>query len=235
MGAGSTERREGPTKRIVVDRAVALSAERGITGWSMRDIAAEVGVVPSVIYHYFPNKEALCDAVVGRVCESIRIPNVDLEWKPWFTALAKAIRPPLMRYCGISDRLIQGKFVAQLLPVLDAAYAKLEEAGFGERSALAYSMIANTLMHAISARNLRSPHRDGERHDLNEMLARFEPMLEESPGLRGIVDDYLEPLSRPGEEDELSEEYYRLLTASVLDGVECTLLGPSASDRRARR
>ncbi len=201
----------------------------------MRDIAAEVGVVPSVIYHYFPNKDALCDAVVGKVCESIRIPDSDLEWKPWFTALAKAIRPPLLHYCGVSDRLIQGKFVEQLLPLLNAAYAKLEEAGFGERSALAYSMIANTLMHAISARNMRSPHRTGERHDLNEMLARFEPMLEKSAGLRGIVDDYLRPLSHPEEEDELSEEYYRLLTASVLDGVECTLLGHNASDCPAQR
>lgn len=230
MQSSSTSRRAGLSQQVIVDRAVFLSEHNGIDGWSMRDIAKELNVVPSVLYHYFPNKDALCDAVVDRVCADMAVPDGSLEWKAWFTQLAHAIRPVLLRYHGITDRLARGKITEKFLPVLDAACQKLTEAGFGDKTAFAYAIITNTAINAIGARNLRSVNQTGERHDLDAMLQRFEPLMSASPGLSYLVESYLEPLSRPDEENRLSDEYFDLIVAVVLDGVERVLLPRAAQD-----
>ena len=79
MNTVLTGRRAGLSRELIVKQAVQLSAISGVEGWSVRDIARELGVVPSVIYHYFPNKEAICDAVVDRVCVGIEVPDSDLD------------------------------------------------------------------------------------------------------------------------------------------------------------
>lgn len=229
MGTSSTGRRAGLSKQLIVDKAVELSADKGISGWSVRDIASELDVVPSVIYHYFNNKEAVCDAVVDAVFSDVEVPDESLEWKAWFTQMAHNIRPVLLAYHGITDRFARGKFTEQFLPMLDSAYAKLLEAGFGDDAPIAYTIIANSLMQAIGARNLRSVHQTGERHDLKAMLARFEPMMGKSVGLSQIVGAYLEPLSHPDREEGMSKQYYDLVIATVLDGVEHVLLARAAS------
>lgn len=224
MEASPTSRRVGLSKQVIIQQAARLSEHKGIDGWSMRDIAKELDVVPSVLYHYFPNKDCLCDAVVDQVCASIAIPDLSLDWKAWFTQLAHGIRPVLLRYYGITERLVRGKITPQFLPVLDAAYQKLDEAGFGNQTAFAYSIITNTAINAIGARNLRSANQTGEPHDLNLMLDRFAPLLDKSPGLRYLVNAYLEPLSHPDQEEQLSDKYFDLIVAVVLDGVEHILL-----------
>ncbi|MDD7554978.1 MAG: TetR/AcrR family transcriptional regulator [Schaalia hyovaginalis] len=224
MGAVSTGRRAGLSRELVVSKAVELSGAKGIEGWSVRDIARELDVVPSVIYHYFSSKEAICDAVVDQVCADIEVPDPALDWKTWFHQMARNLRPALLSYHGITDRFARGKFTQQFLPMLDGAWSKLQEAGFGDNSAVAYTIIANTLMHTIGARNLRSSKQPGQRHDLNKMLARFEPMKTQSVGLTNIVDSYLEPLSHPEKEEAMSEEYYDLVVSTILDGIEHTLL-----------
>lgn len=216
----STGRRVGLSREAILDYAVSQTETVGIDGWSMRDIAHGTGVVPSVLYHYFSNKEELCDAVVERVCANISLPDNDLGWKEWFTAMAHNIRPILLRYHGITERFARGKYTGSFLPVLDTAYDKLLKAGFGKNAALAYVIISNQVLAAISARNLRSYRQRGERHDLGKMLERLTPMMNSSPGLRAMIENYLAPLSDPSLEDNLSDEYYNLVIATVLDGVE---------------
>ncbi|XCB28961.1 TetR/AcrR family transcriptional regulator [Arcanobacterium hippocoleae] len=224
MAISPTGRRAGLSKQFIIGKAVSLSEQMGIDGWTMRDISKELNVVPSVLYHYFPNKESLCSSVVEQVCADITLPDENLDWKAWFTAMAHAVRPVLLRYHGITDRFARGKFTEKFLPSLDIAYRKLMEAGFGDKTALAYMIISNSVIHTIGARNLRSSHQIGERHDLNTMIGRFKPMMEKSPGLRAMVDTYIKPLSTPEREDELSAEYYGLIVATVLEGVERVLL-----------
>lgn len=207
-----------------------MSELKGIDGWSMRDIAKKLDVVPSVLYHYFPNKDSLRDEVVDEVCADFVVPDMNLDWKAWFTELAHGIRPILLRYYGVTDRLVRGKVTPQFLPVLDGACQKLTEAGFGNQTAFAYAIITNTVINAIGARNLRSEHQTGERHDLDLMLRRFEPVIDKSPGLRYMVENYLEPLSHPDKEDELSDRYFDLIVASILDGVEHILLPHADND-----
>jgi AcrR family transcriptional regulator len=55
------------TRRAILDASLNLFAESGFFGTSMREIAREVGVRESAIYHHFPSKEALFEALMREV------------------------------------------------------------------------------------------------------------------------------------------------------------------------
>ena len=50
----------------ILDAAEALFAEHGYTGASMRDVATEAGLRTPSLYHHFPNKQSLYEAVLER-------------------------------------------------------------------------------------------------------------------------------------------------------------------------
>ncbi|MCA2977516.1 MAG: TetR/AcrR family transcriptional regulator [Myxococcaceae bacterium] len=58
-----TEARD--TRREILDRSLELFAERGFSGSSMRDLARAVGVRESALYHHFPNKKAILEAILA--------------------------------------------------------------------------------------------------------------------------------------------------------------------------
>jgi AcrR family transcriptional regulator len=72
----------------ILDAALAVFAEKGYTGGSMRDIAARVGVSEPAIYRYFPGKEALFLALVRVVA---------LHLRDEASAILSAIRPETLR------------------------------------------------------------------------------------------------------------------------------------------
>lgn len=50
----------------IVSHAMRLYEEQGIEATSVRDIMRSVGVSRSLLYHYFPDKEAVTEAVLDR-------------------------------------------------------------------------------------------------------------------------------------------------------------------------
>lgn len=52
------------TRREILDAALELFAAEGFHGTGLREIARAVGVREGAIYHHFPSKEALLDAVL---------------------------------------------------------------------------------------------------------------------------------------------------------------------------
>lgn len=224
MGAanGQAPRRIGLDAALITTKARELSRTHGLEHWSIRDLARELDAAPSVIYHYFPTKDAILDSIVDSISNEFELPEASLEWKAWFTQFFLSIRPTLLAYRGLSDRLIAGKMTSGLVPIVDAAVAKLQEGGFGERTAFAYSMIFNVAVTTIAA---RTHHVEGLKGSLDTgtMLVAFES-LRESSGLQLIVRDLMEPLVDPCTSEAVSREYFELLIRAILEGVEKVLL-----------
>lgn len=66
----STQReRHQASRREIVSAAWSLSRERGLGGWSLRDLAAEVGMRAPSLYVYFSGKNAIFDTMF---CEGYR-------------------------------------------------------------------------------------------------------------------------------------------------------------------
>jgi AcrR family transcriptional regulator len=53
------------TRRVILDAALDLFAERGYHATSVRALARTVGVRESALYHHFPSKEAILEAVIA--------------------------------------------------------------------------------------------------------------------------------------------------------------------------
>ncbi|MDP8985714.1 MAG: TetR/AcrR family transcriptional regulator [Pseudomonadota bacterium] len=50
-------------RQRILDAALAVFGSKGVDGASMKEVAAEAGVAPGLLYHYFAGKEALSMAV----------------------------------------------------------------------------------------------------------------------------------------------------------------------------
>ncbi|HZV53165.1 MAG TPA: TetR/AcrR family transcriptional regulator [Candidatus Dormibacteraeota bacterium] len=59
MTASLRDRPEGRSRDDMLEHAARLFAEKGYDAASMRDIAEEVAVRPSSLYHHFPSKERI--------------------------------------------------------------------------------------------------------------------------------------------------------------------------------
>jgi AcrR family transcriptional regulator len=57
------------TRSEILEAALDLFAEHGFAGASVRDLARAAGVRESALYHYFPSKDALFEAVIQSVVE----------------------------------------------------------------------------------------------------------------------------------------------------------------------
>ena len=65
----------------VVARAIAVLDERGLEDWSMRRLAADLGVQPSALYHHFSGKDALLAAVADELLARGRRPTEVVTWE----------------------------------------------------------------------------------------------------------------------------------------------------------
>lgn len=68
------EPRRRPGKERVaalLEAAASLIAEKGYEATTMAEIAARAGALVGSLYHFFPNKEALADALIRRYAERI--------------------------------------------------------------------------------------------------------------------------------------------------------------------
>ncbi len=65
------------TRARIVERAAALIHERGVAGTTLEDVKAAAEVSGSQLYHYFPDKDDLVQAVIDYQAESIVHRNRD--------------------------------------------------------------------------------------------------------------------------------------------------------------
>jgi AcrR family transcriptional regulator len=73
-------------ERHIVDGAIAFFAEHGFDA-QMRELAAAVGVTHTLVYHYFPTKQALVDRVYAEIFEG--------RWKAEWEALLDDRKLPI--------------------------------------------------------------------------------------------------------------------------------------------
>jgi AcrR family transcriptional regulator len=112
----------------IVDGAVDFFARRGLEA-QMRELAAELGIAHTLLYHYFPTKRALIERVyeqtiAGRwdatwevLLDDTRTPVADKLLAFYRAYLAAILTPEWLRilvHSGLSDGLIPNRYFALL-------------------------------------------------------------------------------------------------------------------------
>lgn len=116
-GAAVPSRRKGPARSVtveqIVEAALGLADEEGLTAVTMRAVAERVGISAMSVYTYIPGKPELLDLMVDALYARMERPvwagrtwrdrltlvaetNRDLLTRhPWLTEIAALSRPPL--------------------------------------------------------------------------------------------------------------------------------------------
>lgn len=76
----------------ILDAALTLMDREGSSGLSMRGLAAELGVDPMAVYHYFASKREIVLALVDAVFAAFPAPDAGAPWPDQVRAWARGYR-----------------------------------------------------------------------------------------------------------------------------------------------
>ena len=99
MGARKKVREPLSHERIVA-AAFALIDRRGLAAFSTRQQAEELGCEAMSIYHYFPSKAHLFDAMIDRCVAEIAVPPSDDDWIERLRRIAYSYRTMALKHPG---------------------------------------------------------------------------------------------------------------------------------------
>ena len=71
---------------------MALADTDGLEGFSMRQLAQELEVVPMALYKHVANKDELLDGMVDIVFSEIESPSIDHDWRSAMRRRAISVR-----------------------------------------------------------------------------------------------------------------------------------------------
>ena len=115
-------------ERMIIDGSVLFFSEHGLGG-QLRDLAHGLGITHSLLYHYFPTKQALIERVYSELFEGrwrvewevlLDDPTLDVEAKftRFYTEYARIILERdwvrIFIFSGLSDRYITERYFALL-------------------------------------------------------------------------------------------------------------------------
>ncbi len=174
MSTAQPSRRRGAraetpiTAELIVDTAVRLIDERGPQQFSMRSLAAELGVFPATLYWHVGDRQQLIGLIEQRALAGIELPDAD-DWRTWSIELARRYRASALRHPNVM-RLVSTERGLNMdtLAIPDAVLGKLTELGItGEQLVHAY----NSLMGAVQGFVLLELTLVAERDPDNERVA----------------------------------------------------------------
>ncbi|MEO7296477.1 MAG: TetR/AcrR family transcriptional regulator C-terminal domain-containing protein [Candidatus Limnocylindria bacterium] len=76
-----TNRRAPLSRERVLEAAMGLADESGITSLTMRRLAQELGVEAMTLYYYVSNKDEMLNGMVDIVVGEIELPSPGADWK----------------------------------------------------------------------------------------------------------------------------------------------------------
>ena len=89
------------TRRRIVDAAVAVYLERGVTGASIQAIAEQADVARGTVINHFGGADGILEAVLDRAAEEVEIPGPEL------LAGATSLEERIRRYVDLNFRFFE--------------------------------------------------------------------------------------------------------------------------------
>lgn len=213
-------RREPLTPERIVKAARELADAEGLEALTMRRLAAELDVEAMSLYHHFPNKDAVLDALVDAVVEEVRdavSEGDDTDWRAAVRTRCLTARDVMVRHPW-APRLIGTRTTIppSVLFYYEDVLGVLIEGGFS------YAL-AHKALHALGSmllgfvQELFSPD-DGFDPDAAE--AEFEELADQLPNLMAMVAAEI----HANDGDELgwcdSREEFEFTLDLLLEGLE---------------
>ncbi|MCL1593780.1 MAG: TetR/AcrR family transcriptional regulator [Actinomycetia bacterium] len=215
-------KRERLNSDRIVEGALLLADDVGMDAFTIRRLASALGVGPMTIYHYFPNKEAIIDAMVDAVYAQIALPPTDQEWTDAIRVRCISAREALNRHPWAPPYMVSRTSPGPAtLGHHDALLGCLRRGGLSlQMTAHAYAIL-DSFLHGFALEEASLPASGGEevQEIAEEMTAAFD--VERYPSLVEFATGHV---MRPGYNFSASFEFGLNL---IIDGLD------SASKRSA--
>jgi AcrR family transcriptional regulator len=126
-----TARPQLTPERIVI-QALDLVDEQGLSALSMRGLAKVLGVEAMSLYHWFPSRDHLMDALLDQFLAEIPVPS-EGSWEARLQAVSRSFRTVSQRHPGLVPFVVVHRFNTKvalgLLNELLAIVARLHHDG----------------------------------------------------------------------------------------------------------
>jgi len=148
--AADSAHREPLTRARVLAVALQLIDDAGLDHFSMRRLAARLGVDPMTIYYHLPNKAAVLDGVVEAVMGEFRVPTgsgpIEERWRATARAYRDLLRshPHMLPIIATWPIATPGGWDA-----LEAMLAPLQETGLRGSEAVAVLQLMGALINGL--------------------------------------------------------------------------------------
>jgi AcrR family transcriptional regulator len=164
-----TRRSHSLTLDAIIDESLRIVRDQGVTGLTMRAVAAGLGVTPMAVYYYVADKDDLLRLVVDKLCISFGLLATapDQDWQDSLRGYLVNMWERSRRYPGLSTHIINQPGLGVTPERLEAGLAFFDEVGFPPSDARLAWSFAVTYIHgriSVDAHLSRHPgvtHLDG--------------------------------------------------------------------------
>lgn len=176
------------TRERIVEVAMVLLDKGGEAGFSMRKLAAELGVDPMAIYHHHANRNALIVEVMQAFMNDCALPDPSGDWRADITALCQSLRQLAHRHPGIF-RLYEtyDEWLPAENRVHEAFHATLLRAGFAKPTVVRAVRLLLAFTESFAVDEISGwldPFDAIDRTELLDMLTR-----DTHPTMIALIDD----------------------------------------------
>jgi AcrR family transcriptional regulator len=201
------------SRERVAQAALALIDSGGPDAFSMRRLAAELGVGTMTVYHYFSSKRELLDAVIDLGLAGQEPPELEGSWREQLAALARAGRSAFTKHPGLAGIRAGGPILRpEALRFGESALRILEDAGLGaDEAARSYRLLFTYVLGfvLVSPAEAEAESKAAARTALATLPAEYYPRLS------AAVEEAAEAMS--------GDVVFEYGIERILDGVEARL------------
>lgn len=141
------------SKRLIAEAALAHIDEYGLGAFSMREIAARLGVYPATVHWHVSTREALLAEVAAMVMADVTPPPGKQGWQEWIAQLFRRCRAAVRRHPNVAQ-LLGAQLVSNgSLPIelVEGVLSALVEAGFeGQPLLEAYNCVIAAMLGFVT-------------------------------------------------------------------------------------
>jgi TetR/AcrR family tetracycline transcriptional repressor len=159
---------DGPAldRTRILDAALAILDREGVAGFTIRKLARTLGVYPTAIYWYVPNRNALLAAVVDHAMHDVLPAAPTGDWRDWLRQLFHRYREAIRRHPNVAPlagaQLISNGGVRPEL--VDQILTMLERAGFaGDALRRAFNVVIAVMTGFVTIEFAGRPADDSPR------------------------------------------------------------------------
>ncbi|MDH5753389.1 MAG: TetR/AcrR family transcriptional regulator C-terminal domain-containing protein [Deltaproteobacteria bacterium] len=216
--AGAKKPRRTLTRERVLQAAIELADEEGISGLSMRRLGTRLGVKAMSLYNHVASKEELLEGVIDLLLKDVPLPSPDDDWKDALRRRAESYRQIFLRHPWAL-----GMLEASRNPVDSAMRYTEAMSGCLRRTGFSYGMIIRALyvmdsyIYGHALQESASPFENMEEvKDLVQTLQGTIP-IKEFPNLVEFMREYV----LKGDINRLHpENSFRFGLEMIIDGLD---------------